>query len=115
VVGKFSQNPYVRGSYSNAVVGTTSADFENLLGRLGGLFFSGEASSDDYWGYAQGAYLTGLKQAKVILGCLEGNECPEYKPESTDICETTGETTSVANIEKSSFACIIFLLFVMLI
>ena len=115
VVGKFSQNPYVRGSYSNAVVGTTSADFENLLGRLGGLFFSGEASSDDYWGYAQGAYLTGLKQAKVILGCLEGNECPEYKPENTDICETTGETTSAANIEKSSFACIIFLLFVMLI
>ena len=108
-VSRFSQNPYIRGSYSNAVVGTASADFENLLGRLGDLFFAGEAAAEEYWGYLQGGYLTGLKQAKVILSCLKGKECPEYEPKETDICQTK----STASTMKTSFAFIFVLLSVM--
>jgi polyamine oxidase len=91
-VGQFNQNPYVRGSYSNAVVGATFADFDNLQGRLGGLFFAGEATDVDYWGYMQGAYLTALKQAKMIVSCLNGKECPEYEPKDDDICKTIQTT-----------------------
>jgi hypothetical protein len=105
-VSKFSQNPYIRGSYSNAVVGTTSADFENLLGRVGDLFFAGEAADEEYWGYVQGGYLTGLRQAKVILNCLTGKECPEYEPGKTAVCQTE----SAASVMKASFVFIFLLL-----
>ena len=103
-VGRFSQNPYVRGSFSNAVVGSTSADFHNLQGRLGNLFFSEEATDEDYCGYTQGGYLTGLKQAKQIFKCWNGLECPEYHPEDGDIC-----TGSPADMVKSSLV-VVFLL-----
>ena len=105
-VSRFSQNPYIRGSYSNAVVGSVSADFENLLGRLGDLFFAGEAADEEYWGYLQGGYLTALRQAKVILNCLKEKECPDYKPKETDVCQTK----NAASTKKTSFAFIFLFL-----
>jgi hypothetical protein len=86
-----------------------------LQGRLGGLFFAGEATDVDYWGYMQGAYLTALKQARVIVSCLNGKECPEYEPKDGDICKTTNNAVPSAglNIAMSSLACIYLLLSVM--
>ena len=104
-VGQFSQNPYVRGAYGNAGVGSSPADFHNLQGRLGNLFFSGEATDEEYWGYTQGGYLTGLKQAKQILKCSNGLECPEYHPEENDMCPV-----SPADRAKSSFVVAPFVL-----
>ena len=86
------------------------ADFHNLQGRLGNLFFAGEATEEDYWGYTQGGYLTGLKQAKAILGCLNGKNCPEYESEDADICKTKNNIVpSAGNIAKSSYACFFLL------
>ncbi|XP_028412400.1 polyamine oxidase 6-like [Dendronephthya gigantea] len=75
VVSKWVTNEYVRGSYSNPVVGSTKADFQHLAGRVGNLFFSGEATSEKYFGFLQGGYVTGLAQAKAILSCLHDKEC----------------------------------------
>ena len=106
IVGQFSQNRYIRSSFSNAVVGSTSADFHNLQGRLDNLFFAGEATDEDYWGYAQGGYLTGLKQAKMIFNCLNGKECEKYEREDTDICNMKNNAVSSAGF---SYVFLIFL------
>ena len=47
-------------------MGTTTQDFKNLGERLGRLYFAGEATSEDWYGYMQGAYLTGKNQGQAI-------------------------------------------------
>ena len=79
-------NPYVRGSYSNAVVGTSMADFHNLEGRVENVFFAGEGCDGEYFGYLQGAYYTAQRQTRVITDCLKGKECSPYQPEENDYC-----------------------------
>lgn len=76
---KWSKNPFVRGSYANAAVGTTDGDFHNLAGKIGKLFFAGDANDPDWWGFAQGAFFTGEKKAREILQCMKG-DCPGFWP-----------------------------------
>ena len=85
IVGQFNQNPYIRGAISIAVVGSTSADFHNLQGRVGALFFAGEATHEHYRKFVQAGYVTGLKQAKAISSCLNNEGCPQYEPEDSDL------------------------------
>lgn len=70
---KWSKNQFVRGSYPNAEVGTTPTDFHNLGGKLGKLFFAGDAVDPHWWGFVQGAYFTGEKKATEIVQCMKGN------------------------------------------
>ena len=63
---RWSKDSFTRGAYSEPVVGTTSQDFKNLGERLGRLYFAGEATSEDWYGYMQGAYLTGKNQGQAI-------------------------------------------------
>ena len=80
---RWSQDPFTQGSYSEPVVGFTSEDFNKLGQNLGRLFFSGEATSSEWYGYMQGAYLTGEEKGKLIAcQILPGDgECkaPEKK------------------------------------
>lgn len=85
-VSKWSTNPFIKGSYSYAAVGSSPADFHNLEGRLENLFFAGEACDEEYFGYLQGAYFTGMRQAKAIVKCINGGECAIYKPEKMEAC-----------------------------
>ena len=70
---KRSQNPFVRGSYANAEVGTTAADFHNLGGKLGKLFFAGDSVDPHWWGFVQGSFFSGETKAKEIVQCLKGS------------------------------------------
>ena len=63
---RWSKDPFTRGAYSEPVVGMTPQDFSNLAENLGRLYFAGEATSEDWYGYMQGAYLTGKKQGQKI-------------------------------------------------
>ena len=63
---RWSKDPFTRGAYSEPVVGMTPQDFSNLAENLGRLYFAGEATSEDWYGYMQGAYFTGKKQGQKI-------------------------------------------------
>ena len=76
---RWSKDPFTRGAYSEPVVGMTPQDFSNLAENLGRLYFAGEATSEDWYGYMQGAYFTGKKQGQRIADdflqkMLERNE-----------------------------------------
>ena len=80
---RWSQDPFTQGSYSEPVVGFSSEDFNKLGQNLGRLYFGGEATSAEWYGYMQGAYLTGEEKGKLIACQIlpSDSECkaPEKK------------------------------------
>ena len=57
---------FVRCAWTDPVVGTSWGHYENMSGRLKNLFFAGESTSQEYYGYVQGAYFTGRDKAEEI-------------------------------------------------
>ena len=54
-----------------------------MAGRLNNLFFAGECTSEEYYGYVQGAYFTGRDKAEEIANCIYKipGTCRPYVPE----------------------------------
>ena len=52
----------------------TSEDWENIGKNLGRLYFAGEATSKDWYGYMQGAYWTGDKKGNMIAENISSSE-----------------------------------------
>jgi len=80
VLSKWSQNPYVRGSWSDPVVGTDHTVHANMAGRIKNLFFGGEATHGDWYGFMQGAYYSGQERANEIASCIQRKKCEAYQP-----------------------------------
>ena len=51
--------------------------------RQHGLFFAGEATHADWYGYMQGGYFSGLDRAKEIASCVQGKKCDSYQPSTS--------------------------------
>jgi monoamine oxidase len=64
---KWSRDPLALGAYSFAKVGTLPDDFNRFAESIGPLHFAGEHTGFDYHGNVHGAYLSGLRAARVIL------------------------------------------------
>ena len=60
-------------------MGMTSEDWENIGKNLGRLYFAGEATHDEWFGYMQGAYLSGDEKGKRIAEQISPSE-PTSKP-----------------------------------
>ena len=103
---RWSQDPFTQGSYSEPVVGFSSDDFIKLGQNLGRLYFGGEATSEEWYGYIQGAYLTGEEKGKLIACQIlpSDSECKaaeKKKPKS----EAAFATRSAAGVLMFSFLC----------
>lgn len=55
------------GSYSDAPVGLTQDDYGELAAPIGNLYFSGEATSREYYGFLHGAYFAGIDATDKII------------------------------------------------
>ena len=67
-ITRWGRDPFTRGSYSYLKLGSTPAHQEALAGPVGGrLLFAGEASNPQRYGYADGAFSTGIREAKRLL------------------------------------------------
>jgi polyamine oxidase len=81
---RWSQMPWSYGSYSNWPAGTTLEMHENLRANVGRLYFAGEATSAEYFGFLHGAWFEGQEVGLRIAGEISGecrNEeggCGEY-------------------------------------
>lgn len=68
---KWDSNPYAYGSYSFASNGTRSTDYELFENSIDDkVFFAGEHTSKDYRSTVHGAYLSGIRAAKAIVGLV---------------------------------------------
>ncbi|KAK3673258.1 hypothetical protein LTR78_006803 [Recurvomyces mirabilis] len=82
---RWSEVPWAYGSYSNWPVGTSLQSHQNLRANVGRLWFAGEATSSEYYGFLHGAYFEGEEVggriAELVLGeqsCAVGNETGAY-------------------------------------
>jgi polyamine oxidase len=76
LVPRWSVDPLFRGSYSNWPLGALDQHHENLRKRVGSsLHFSGEAMSEEAFGYVQGAWDEGINSADEVAQCLTSGGC----------------------------------------
>jgi monoamine oxidase len=69
LVTRWGQDPYACGSYSYLRKGSAIGDFEHIGAPVGrSIFWAGEHTSTDRFGYADGAYVSGLREAERIIG-----------------------------------------------
>lgn len=62
-------DPFARGSYSYVPVGASLADVDQLAQPVGErLLFAGEATVREYYGTVAAAMISGLREAKRLLG-----------------------------------------------
>ena len=69
VVSRWASDPFAGGSYSFIPVGGSPRDFDALAEPASErLFFAGEATIKEYYATVHGAYLSGIREAKRIIG-----------------------------------------------
>ena len=76
LISGWNRNPLHRGAYSNWPVEVSSERFKKMQTRVGRLFFGGEHTDEHYNGYVLGAQLSGEREAKKMMQCLNG-ACPQ--------------------------------------
>ena len=79
---RWSLEPWAHGSYSNWPYGVTLEMHQNLRANVGRLYFAGEATSAEYFGFLQGAWYEGQSVAEQVVACLNGKCADEahYTP-----------------------------------
>jgi polyamine oxidase len=65
---RWSQTPWSYGSYSNWPAGTTLEMHQNLRANVGRLYFAGEATTVEYFGFLHGAWFEGQEVGMRIAG-----------------------------------------------
>lgn len=69
---RWADEPFSRGSYSYVPVGATLRDMDVLGEPVGDrLLFAGEATVPEYYGTVTAAYLSGLREARRLLGVTD--------------------------------------------
>jgi len=69
LITRWSRDPFSHGAYSYPSVGSTPDDRDEVAASVRDrIFFAGEATSTEYFGTVHGAYLSGLRAAKELMG-----------------------------------------------
>ncbi|KAJ4984099.1 N1-acetylpolyamine oxidase [Stagonosporopsis vannaccii] len=82
---RWGQTPWTYGSYSNWPAGTTLEMHQNLRANVERLYFAGEHTSAEYFGFLHGSWFEGQEAGQRIAGALgkdclnEGSGCGDYK------------------------------------
>ncbi|KAJ4363945.1 hypothetical protein N0V83_009398 [Neocucurbitaria cava] len=71
---RWTSTPWSYGSYSNWPTGTTLEMHQNLRANVGRLYFAGEATSAEYFGFLHGAWFEGREAGERIAGMVT-TEC----------------------------------------
>ncbi|KAL8808171.1 MAG: hypothetical protein Q9182_000235 [Xanthomendoza sp. 2 TL-2023] len=79
---RWSLEPWAYGSYSNWPPGTTLEMHQNLRANVGRLFFAGEATSAQYFGFLQGAWYEGQTVGGKLAGLIKANQTGEVHYET---------------------------------
>ncbi|CEP12116.1 hypothetical protein [Parasitella parasitica] len=97
LIPRWHQHNLFRGSYSNWPIGASKKHHLNMRAPLGNLWFAGEATSADYYGFLHGGWLEGKSVANSILGCIT-TKCPVYeKHEIVTGCDSANFNSGNSN------------------
>ncbi|KZT22391.1 putative flavin-containing polyamine oxidase [Neolentinus lepideus HHB14362 ss-1] len=100
---RWSLEPWARGSYSNWPPGTTLEMHQNLRANVGRLWFAGEHTSAEYFGFLQAAYTEGQAAGDVVAACVNRVYAPEAYYENLRGSTTPTEYNATNGWIVSSF------------
>ncbi|KAI4153297.1 MAG: hypothetical protein LQ340_002405, partial [Diploschistes diacapsis] len=72
LVPRWTTTEWARGSYSNWGTGLTLEMHQNLRANVGRLWFAGEATHPEYYGFLQGAWFEGQRVGTAVAGLVKG-------------------------------------------
>ncbi|KAK4061428.1 hypothetical protein Trihar35433_9755 [Trichoderma harzianum] len=75
---RWASEPWSFGSYSNWPAGTSLLAHQNLRANTGRLWFAGEATSAEYFGFLHGAWFEGREAGAQVAALLQGRPCVQY-------------------------------------
>ena len=93
---RWSTEPWAYGSYSNWPPGTTLEMHQNLRANVGRLWFAGEATSAEYYGFLQGAWFEGKAVGESVAACVKG-KCSQERSYEVLHGTTTQQEYDAAN------------------
>ncbi|OHE96875.1 N1-acetylpolyamine oxidase [Colletotrichum orchidophilum] len=70
----WTREPWAYGSYSNWPPALTLEMHQNIRANLGNLWFAGEATHPQYFGFLQGAYYEGKNAGEAVAGCIKDKD-----------------------------------------
>jgi len=100
---RWSLEPWAYGSYSNWPPGTTLEMHQNLRANVERLWFAGEATSAEYFGFLQGAWFEGKAAGESVAACVKGRCASESKYEVLHGTTTQNEYDAANGWEVTSF------------
>lgn len=77
---RWTKTEWSYGSYSDWPIGTTLEMHQNLRANVDRLWFAGEATSAQYFGFLHGAWFEGREAGMQVAGLLQGRRCVEVYP-----------------------------------
>ncbi|EPQ50239.1 flavin-containing polyamine oxidase [Gloeophyllum trabeum ATCC 11539] len=100
---RWTQEPWARGSYSNWPPGTTLQMHQNLRANVGRVWFAGEHTSPEYFGFLQAAYMEGQEVGQAVARCVLGQCVPEVHYEDLRGTTQPGDYNPANGWTVSSF------------
>ena len=82
---RWGMEPWSYGSYSNWAVGYSLDQQTNFRANLDRLWFAGEATSSEFFGYLHGAFYEGKIAGSEIAACLNGEQGCIDRAKYTDL------------------------------
>ncbi|XP_074317897.1 polyamine oxidase 1-like [Silene latifolia] len=75
MIPRWNSDRFYKGTFSNWPAGYTLEKHDHLRAPIGGLYFTGEHTHPQLFGYADGAYFAGADTAKDVIRCLRRQVC----------------------------------------
>ncbi|KAL7943722.1 amine oxidase [Trichoderma barbatum] len=76
---RWNSEQWSLGSYSNWPAGTSLLAHQNLRANTGRLWFAGEATSAEYFGFLHGAWFEGREAGAQVAALLQSRRCVQYE------------------------------------
>ncbi|KAF2282916.1 hypothetical protein GH714_043336 [Hevea brasiliensis] len=78
LVPRWGLDRFYKGSYSNWPDSYSQKRKDQLADPIGPVYFTGEHTSNNYIGYATGAYFAGIDTANDLIECFKKKSCRGY-------------------------------------
>ncbi|KAI3980452.1 hypothetical protein MKX01_038624 [Papaver californicum] len=75
LVPRWWSDKFYMGCFSNWPVGLSRRKFNQIKSPVDRIYFTGEHTSEKYFGYVHGAYLAGIDSANSLINCVKKKEC----------------------------------------
>ncbi|MCL7023107.1 hypothetical protein MKW94_022667 [Papaver nudicaule] len=75
LVPRWWSDKFYRGCFSNWPVGLSRHRFNQIKSPVDRVYFTGEHTSEKYFGYVHGAYLAGIDSANSLINCVKKKMC----------------------------------------